>query len=190
MSGRNRLPGSELFLPTVNTPIKVKSIMATGISQRLRAVLAVGILSISLTAVAQEKKPTIHDFAFLQGLWTGTGFGGVSEEMWMPAADGSMFGIFKQSSAAGITFTEFMEITEVGGEFVLRLKHFNPDFTGWEEKDEYVTFRLESVAPDQAVFGGLSFTRVDANHLRIELRLQESDGTVNTEVFAMQKRPL
>lgn len=137
---------------------------------------------------AQDSKPTIGDFAFLQGFWSGSGFGGVSEEMWMPPSDGSMFGIFKQSSAAGITFTEFMEITQVGGEFVLRLKHFNPDFTGWEAKDEYVTFRLQSVAPNQAVFGGLSYTLVDATHLRIELRLRESDGSVNTEVFEMQKR--
>lgn len=164
--------------------------MATTFNHQLRALFTVGILSLQLTAVGQDKIATIDDFAFLQGLWTGTGFGGVSEEMWMPAADGSMFGIFKQSSAAGITFTEFMEITKVADEFVLRLKHFNPDFTGWEEKDEYVTFRLQSVAPNQAVFGGLSFTRVDANHLRIELRLQESDGTLNTEVFEMQKRPL
>lgn len=156
----------------------------------LQGLLACSLLSLCSLISAQDKNVTIEDFAFLQGFWTGSGFGGVSEEMWMPASDGSMFGIFKQSSAAGITFTEFMEITKIGEEFVLRLKHFNPDFTGWEQKDEYVTFRLQSVAPNQAVFNGLSYTRVDGTQLRIELRLRESDGSVNTEVFELQKSAL
>ena len=73
---------------------------------------------------------------------------------------------------------------------MLRLKHFNPDFTGWEQKDEYVTFRLQSVAPNQVVFNGLSYTLVDPTHLRIELRLREDDGSVHTEVFDLHKRAL
>lgn len=88
------------------------------------------LLALCAFSMAQDKSASVEDFAFLQGLWVGTGFGGKSEDMWMPASDGSMFGIFKQSSAQGITFTEFMEITQIGGEFVLRLKHFNRDFTG------------------------------------------------------------
>ena len=156
----------------------------------LRGLWVCILLALSPFSMAQDKAASIDDFAFLQGFWVGTGFGGVSEEMWMPASDGSMFGIFKQSSEAGITFTEFMEITQVGGEFVLRLKHFNPDFSGWEEKDENVTFRLESVAPNKAVFNGLSYTLVDPTHLRIELRLRENDGSVNTEVFELRKGDL
>ncbi len=154
------------------------------------AMLTCTLFSLPPLSMAQEKSVSIEDFAFLQGLWVGTGFGGVSEEMWMPASDGSMFGIFKQSSEAGITFTEFMEITQVADEFVLRLKHFNPDFTGWEEKGENVTFRLQSVAPNQAVFNGLSYTLVDENHLRIELRLRDGNGNVNTEVFDLRKRDI
>lgn len=163
--------------------------MELPIMQSLRALLCIGLLNLGMAASAQEKSPVIEDFAFLQGFWSGTGFGGKSEEMWMPASDGSMFGIFKQSSAAGITFTEFMEITKVAEEFVLRLKHFNPDFTGWEEKEEYVTFPLVSVAPGQALFNGLSYIVVN-DQLRIELRLRETDGAVNTAVFEFTKRPM
>jgi len=164
--------------------------MGLGFRPFLGALLGPALLSFSLGTLAQDQTPSIDDFAFLQGFWSGSGFGGVSEEMWMPAADGSMFGIFKQSSAAGITFTEFMEIIRIGTDFVLRLKHFNPDFTGWEQKDEYVTFRLQSVAPNQVVFNGLSYTLVDPTHLRIELRLREDDGSVHTEVFDLHKRAL
>ena len=108
---------------------------------------------------------------------------GRSEEMWMPPAGARMFGIFKQSDDSGLIFSEFMEITNVEGEFVLRLKHFNPDFSGWEEKTEHVTFRFESVVENKVVFGALSYERVSENKLRVELRLRESDGKFHTEVF-------
>lgn len=57
----------------------------------------------------------------------------------MPASDDRMFGIFKQSNDSELVFTEFVEITSVDGEYLLRLKHFNPDFSGREESDEHVT---------------------------------------------------
>jgi len=158
--------------------------------RRAVAVFSLILASLGPPVVAADEAPEIADFTFLAGFWKGTGFGGVSEEMWMPGADGSMFGIFKQSSAAGITFTEFMEITRVGEEFVLRLKHFNPDFTGWEEKTDYVTFRLQSVSPNKGVFNGLSYTLVAGNTLRIELRLRGSDGEISTEVFELTRQEL
>lgn len=155
----------------------------------LRLFACLLLLVVARIGTAEEKVPEMADFAFLNGFWVGSGFGGVSEEMWMPASSGSMQGIFKQSSDDGVVFTEYMEITEVDGAFALRLKHFNPDFSGWEEKADYVTFPLRSVAPNQAVFGGLTYTVV-ADTLRVELRLRESDGSVNTEVFEMTRRAL
>lgn len=132
---------------------------------------------------AQTSALSIDDFAFLKGYWSGTGFGGHSEEVWMPPVDGRMFGIFKQSDDSGLVFTEFMEIVESGGGFVLRLKHFNPDFSGWEEKDDYVTFKLTAVSGDKAVFGGLSYEIVAPNALQIKLNMRNDDGSTVTEVF-------
>ncbi|MEX0965133.1 MAG: DUF6265 family protein [Pseudohongiellaceae bacterium] len=51
----------------------------------------------------------------------------------MPPVDGRMFGIFKQSNESELLFTEFMEIVEIEDGYILRLKHFNPDFSSWEE---------------------------------------------------------
>ena len=92
---------------------------------------------------ADETSITIDDFSFLTGYWQGEGFGGDSEEMWMPPVDGKMFGIFKQSANGELIFTEFMEITQSEGDWLLRLKHFNPDFSGWEEKSDFITFPLQ-----------------------------------------------
>lgn len=147
--------------------------------------LSTTLFSSSYPSIGAEV--SIDDFKFLTGTWIGAGMGGKSEEMWMPPADGRLFGIFKQSSDEGLIFSEFMEITEVDGEFVLRLKHFNPDFSGWEDKTEHVTFRLKSVGVDQADFGSLRYEVLDGNTLQIQLDMRAGDGSTSTEVFELQR---
>ncbi len=141
------------------------------------------ILAMSQVTLAQQTEPSISDFAFLTGYWQGTGFGGQSEEIWMPPVDGRMFGIFKQSENSNLVFTEFMEILKTEEGFILRLKHFNPDFSGWEEKSDYITFKLSSVTLNKAVFGGLSYEIVEPHKLQVKLKMRESDGSLVTEVF-------
>lgn len=137
-----------------------------------------------------QQSVTIEDFAFLQGYWTGTGFGGQSEEIWMPPVDGRMFGIFKQSQDGQLVFTEYMEIVEAEQGFVVRLKHFNPDFSGWETKDEHVTFPLTSVAGKKAVFSSLSYEITAPNTLEVRLRMRDDDGETFTEVFEFTRAEL
>lgn len=155
-----------------------------------RYFLFVFSLFLSQLAMAQKPAVSIEDFSFLQGYWAGTGFGGQSEEVWMPPVDGRMFGIFKQSGDSELIFTEFLEIVETSEGFVLRLKHFNPDFTGWEEKDGYVTFKLNSVSPNKAVFGGLSYEIVAPNALQVTLKMNNDDGSTATEVFDFTRAEL
>lgn len=139
---------------------------------------------------AQDRKPTMDDLNFLNGYWVGDGFGGVSEEVWMPASLGRMNGIYKHMQDGQTTFMEFMDISEVSDTIRLRLKHFNPDMTGWEEKDKYVTFTLQSVAPNKALFKGLTYELVDPNYLKVSLKLKQKDGSVNTEVFNFSRKTL
>lgn len=150
------------------------------------------VFSLSLCQISTAQNPavSIEDFGFLQGFWSGTGFGGQSEEVWMPPVDGRMFGIFKQSENNSLVFTEYMEIVESDGGFVLRLKHFNPDFSGWEEKNDYVTFKLSSVSPNKAVFGSLSYEIVAPNALQIKLRMRNDDGSTVTEEFDLNRTAL
>jgi hypothetical protein len=164
----------------------LETVMAT--LNRLAIVLVlVGSCS---TLVAQQESVSIEDFAFLTGYWKGEGFGGISEEMWMPASGDKMFGVFKQSSETELVFSEYMEITEVEGKFQLRLKHFNPDFSGWEESDDHEVFELLSVSADKAVFDGLSYELVDSDGLKVELKIGQPDGSVSTEVFSYHRQAL
>ena len=156
----------------------------------LKRLLLSTVFCFSLASQADDPEVSIDDFAFLTGFWVGDGFGGVSEEMWMPPSGDRMFGIFKQSNDGALQFTEFIEIVEESGGWILRLKHFNPDFSGWETKDDHVTFALRSVADNKAVFAGLSYELVEKDRLRIELRLRQDDGSVNTAVFNLNRQAL
>ena len=150
------------------------------------------VLTIGQNADAQDSD-AIEDFTFLIGYWEGTGFGGISEEIWMPPRDGRMFGIFKQSSESGLEFTEFLEIARdknQDGNFVLRLRHFSEDFTAWEDKEEYVTFPLQSVSENRIEFEGLAYELISQDELEITLTIQHSDGSQSVEKFNLRRKAL
>lgn len=73
-----------------------------------------------------------------------------------------MVGIFVQETAeGGIMFTEHMYLMQENGTLALRLKHFNADLTGWEEKDDMLTFRLVAVEECAAFFNALTLRCAD-----------------------------
>jgi hypothetical protein len=95
---------------------------------------------------------------WLVGQWWGEGIGGApAMESWLPPTGDTMVGTFVQSTEeGGIRFTEHMYLMEEGGSIVLRLKHFNADLTGWEEKGDMLTFRLVAIEPCAAYFHALT----------------------------------
>ena len=124
----------------------------------------------------------INDYSWLVGHWKGEGFGGVSEEMWSPPADGTMMGMFRQLNDDKLVFYEFLLLDETG----LRLKHFHPDLKGWETQDEFVTFEMVEYTKNKLVLKGLEFELVDPNKMDIRLRMKYGDE-VKTEVFKMER---
>ena len=135
---------------------------------------------------------TLNDMRWLVGHWKGTGLGGVSEEMWSEPAGGAMMGMYRLVTKDAIkgdavTFYEFLTLVEEQGSLALKLKHFNPDLTGWEEKDRFVTFRLAKLTPTEAWFGGLTFRRLGDDRLEIFLALRGRDGSIREEKFVMER---
>lgn len=110
-----------------------------------------------------EDRPaaTIDDAAWLVGSWTGTAFGGRFEEVWNPPSAGTMIGLFKLYGDEGVSFYEILLLSVEDGSLSLKVKHFNPDFSAWEDKEDYVNFRLVKKEDDALHFGGLSFYRRD-----------------------------
>lgn len=129
----------------------------------------------------------IADLGWLSGYWQGTGFGGDCEEVWGKPNIDRMHGYFSFANDKGHVFSEAMMLVEEGGSVVLKLKHFRPDFVGWEEKDKFVTFRLVKLGEREAFFSGLTFRRTADDKLLIYLKLTEDDGKTREEAFSFSR---
>ena len=138
------------------------------------------ILAAALAAFAQaaetEPRADIADLAWLEGCWAGTGFGNPVEECWMSAPDGRLTGMFQMIGAGGAqTFSEIFVLDEFEDGPAIRLKHFNPDMTGWEAQDDYMVFELGETGPDFARFEGLEYRREDGR-LIVDLLVGTGEG--------------
>lgn len=141
-----------------------------------------------------EGKPSpparIDAVAWLAGRWVGEGLGGFNEETWNPPRGGVMTGMYRLLKGDKPVFYEFLLLMEDKGSLVLKLKHFNPDFSAWEEKEKTVDFALVAVEPGAVHFDGLSFIRQDDGSLRIYLLLKDKKtGTVREEEFKLRREP-
>ncbi|MEQ9423576.1 MAG: DUF6265 family protein [Cyclobacteriaceae bacterium] len=142
------------------------------------------LLTTSLTF--GQDKVSIEDFAWLSGHWIGDGFGGVSEEIWGEPMAGTMVGLFRHLNDGKPNFAEFFQINEEGDSIRFRLKHFNPDMTGWETKEDYVEFPFISVEPGKAVFKGLTYELVSENQMVVTLKLRNKERQWE-EVFTFNR---
>jgi hypothetical protein len=71
-----------------------------------------------------------------------------------------MIGHFQMVKDGKAQFFEFVEIKEENGSLAYRVKHFNPDLTGWEEKEKFISFQLVAIEGDNIYFDGLTIERV------------------------------
>ena len=135
---------------------------------------ALAALALAGAAAAQETRigeegfesppATLKEMDWLVGQWVGEGIQGTpAMESWLPPTGSTMVGTFVQETTEGaIMFTEHLYLMEEEGTLVLRLKHFNADLTGWEEKDDMLTFRLVAMEKCAAYFRALTLRCADS----------------------------
>jgi len=125
--------------------------------------LLIALASLALLGAAPPAQPqpkaSLDDLSWLAGEWTGEGFGLVLHENFSAAVGGQMAAHFYGAKDGKPEFYEFETIAQVGDSLVFRVKHFNPDMTGWEEKDKFVGFPLISHDKDVWRFDGLTIRR-------------------------------
>jgi hypothetical protein len=61
------------------------------------------------------------------------------------------------------------------GRLILKVKHFNADFTAWEDKPDFVNFRLVKREPDALHFHGISFYRRGPDRIEAWIVMREGD---------------
>lgn len=131
---------------------------------------------------------TLESLSWIAGYWKGTGLGGDCDELWLPAVDNSMIGTFRFSMDGKVIFTEFMNIIEENGRLYLKLKHFNRDLSGWEDKQKWTEFKFINSEGQTAYFNGLTFHR-EGDKMVLRLAITQN-GQRTIEEFVYHKTSL
>jgi hypothetical protein len=137
---------------------------------------------------AQPPAAKVADLAWLAGTWEGEGISGGAREVYFPPAAGQIAGHFTQMRGDAVWFYEILSIAEVGGSLEYRLKHFNADLTGWEEKAEVQRFPLVAVTGTTWYFDGLTLRRDGPNRMVAAVRVETKDGKPKEYVFRYTRR--
>ena len=125
---------------------------------------------------------TLADAHWMVGSWTGSAFGKNFEEVWNEESAGSMVGMFKLLDEDQVAFYELLLMTVEEGTLSLKVKHFNEDFTAWEEKGDFVNFRLVKREENALHFAGISFYRRDENHIDAYIVMRDGDEVAEHEL--------
>jgi len=152
--------------------------------------LTPGALAQSPVAPPASPPAKIDAMAWLAGYWEGEGMGGKIEDIWMPPRDGVILGAFRLTKPDGNGFYELFAIEEFEGSLRFVVKHFHPNWVGWEEKDQALKMRLQRISETEASFGGLTFRREGAQVLVVELTIRMKDGATRTEALRFRRRAL
>jgi hypothetical protein len=134
----------------------------------------------------------IAQLAWLKGYWTGEGYGGKVETLMGPSNGGVMLGYFRHTKADGKPgFYEFCGIEESEGSLRFVIKHFHPNWIGWEEKDYAMQAKLVKITNDEAVFGNMTIRRTGKDTLLMEVHIVGKDGTpTRTETLRLKRTAL
>jgi hypothetical protein len=155
-----------------------------------QAILAQQPLTENTLTLGEGTMPlaAIEDVAWLAGRWVGEGLGGSLEENWSPPGGRAMVGTFRIIIDNRPQFYEICLIAEERGTIVYKVKHFHPDLTGWEEKDDYLTFPLVKIEPDAVYFQGLTLKR-DGDECKQYLAMRQKDGSFEERVLTYRRAP-
>ncbi|NOS92126.1 MAG: hypothetical protein HOP30_09405 [Cyclobacteriaceae bacterium] len=131
-------------------------------------------------------KADLSSLRWIEGHWRGVAFGGITEEVWSPPLGGSMMCAFKLVVNGNVKFYELATISEENSTLILRLKHFNSNLKGWEDKDKTIDFRLVKVTDSKIYFDEFTIERVGAKKMNIYVVI-ESGGKREEVKFAYTK---
>lgn len=129
--------------------------------------------TIKADSLMPSPKANLEILKSVAGLWEGQAFGGVTQECWSPPLAGSMMCTFKLVVGGEIKFYEICTIAEVDSSLVIRLKHFDKNLKGWEDKNGSIEFKLVKVTPKKIYFDGFTFEMISKNEMNIYVIIED-----------------
>jgi len=121
---------------------------------------------------------TADEVSWMSGRWASAADGEQIEEVWSPPEGGIMMGVFRWLKGGEPAFYEFMLLKPGSSGLELHIKHFNPDLTGWEEKDQSTAFDLVHLGEREAAF----FPQKEGSSGWAVYRIDSEGGLVFEEV--------
>jgi Domain of unknown function (DUF6265) len=143
-------------------------------------------------------KPSLADFAWLEGRWSGDWGSRVAEQTWLGPKAGEMSGLFRLVEGDKTLVLELFSLAETPEGINFYLRHFTPELVPWEKTDATL-LKLESADLAKVVFVNpvngepkrTSLIRVDADTytLRSEIEPEHGDPQVIEITFQRVKPP-
>lgn len=96
----------------------------------------------------------LEALSFMSGHWVAANGDDDYEEVWLAPRAGTLPGSFRWVFPNGRQVLEYLVIEETDEGVFFRFKHFNPDYTAWEQEPN--SYRLASVEDDTATFERIS----------------------------------
>jgi len=146
-------------------------------------------LGAAAAAAGISPAPSVDDLSWLVGAWRGEGLGGQVDEVWTAPGGGVMVGHFRLVRDGAVRFYEIMTLgpIDADGTLGLKVKHFAPDLTGWEEKDAWVTFPVRSTDGGTVEMEGARMRRIDDERMEITVTMSSRDGSRHDEVLRYRR---
>jgi hypothetical protein len=163
-------------------------------TEALQAGLLTALLAAtSLSGGQQARNASLNSLTFLSGRWVSEEPTEVQEESWSPVIGNSMIGSFRIVQGGTPVFYEFWAVEVTENRPVLKLKHFNADLAGWEEKDSSTKMPLVSSSDGDAVFadanGSVSLHYHRAGDLLTCTVHHVRNGKGSDETFKLTRAP-
>ncbi|MHA2297478.1 MAG: DUF6265 family protein [Candidatus Hodarchaeales archaeon] len=89
----------------------------------------------------------------LTGNWRGKIGDDIVDEYWSIPLANSMMCTFRWIKDNKVSFYEFVVIDNNDEKTTMKIKHFNDDLTGWEEKTDFIHYVLLEVTDSKVIFG-------------------------------------
>jgi hypothetical protein len=127
----------------------------------------------------------LDDLDWMIGSWKGEELGGIVEETWFNPSGQTMMGTFKLVKEGATSFYELFSIITMNGQSILKLKHFDNELKGWEEKDETENYAFLKMEGRKVFFNGLTYEYVSDNQMNVYLLFgnKEKKREVTFEYF-------
>jgi len=80
------------------------------------------------------------------------------------------------------------QLSEGDGRLNMKVKHFTADFVAWEDKPDFVNFKLVGIEQNAVHFSGLSLHRIDEDTMHGFIVMKMKDGSLREEKLVYHRR--